>query len=104
MVPRCFPGGYNVKLYISRGRLAWWLLAVLHSAWGCKFDISQTTGVVSKRMPQRIVNLIWLLSVFKKSVTLCNIYLLYPLNKARIFFHETKVICIYMNNAHANKK
>ena len=28
---RCFPGGYNVKLYISRGRLAWWLLAFLHS-------------------------------------------------------------------------
>ena len=31
VVPRCFPGGYNVKLYISRGRLAWWLLAFLHS-------------------------------------------------------------------------
>ena len=27
MVSRCFPGGYNIKLYISRGRLAWWLLA-----------------------------------------------------------------------------
>ena len=27
VVSRCFPGGYNVKLYISRGRLAWWLLA-----------------------------------------------------------------------------
>ena len=33
VVSRCFPGGYNVKLYISRGRLAWWLLAFLHS--GC---------------------------------------------------------------------
>ena len=33
VVSRCFPGGYNVKLYISRGRLAWWLLAFLHSAW-----------------------------------------------------------------------
>ena len=31
VVSRCFPGGYNVKLYISRGRLAWWLLASLHS-------------------------------------------------------------------------
>ena len=29
--PGVFPGGYNVKLYISRGRLAWWLLAFLHS-------------------------------------------------------------------------
>ena len=27
VVSRCFPGGYNVKLYISRGRLAWWLQA-----------------------------------------------------------------------------
>ena len=31
VVFRCFPGGHNVKLYISRGRLAWWLLAFLHS-------------------------------------------------------------------------
>ena len=31
VVSRCFPGGYSVKLYISRGRLAWWLLAFLHS-------------------------------------------------------------------------
>ena len=31
VVSRCFPGGYNVKLYISRGRLAWWLLTSLHS-------------------------------------------------------------------------
>ena len=31
VVSRCFPGGYNVKLYISRGMLAWWLLAFLHS-------------------------------------------------------------------------
>ena len=29
VVSRCFPGGYKVKLYISRGRLAWWLLAFL---------------------------------------------------------------------------
>ena len=31
VVSRCFPRGYNVKLYIFRGRLAWWLLAFLHS-------------------------------------------------------------------------
>ena len=31
VVPWCFPGSYNVKLYISRGRLAWWLLTFLHS-------------------------------------------------------------------------
>ena len=33
VVSRCFPGGYNVKLYISRCRLAWWLLAFLHSVY-----------------------------------------------------------------------
>ena len=40
VVSRCFPGGYNVKLYISRGRLAWRLLAFLHSdsvTWSFKF-------------------------------------------------------------------
>ena len=31
VVSRCFPGGYNVKLYIPRGRLAWWLLTFLHT-------------------------------------------------------------------------
>ena len=35
VVSRCLPGGYNVKLYISRGRLAWWLLAFLHNV--CTF-------------------------------------------------------------------
>ena len=41
VVSRCFPGGYNVKLYISRGRLAWWLLAFLHSGatWQLMMDI-----------------------------------------------------------------
>ena len=38
MVSRCFPGGYNVKLYISRGRLAWWLLAFLHSVNICTWS------------------------------------------------------------------
>ena len=36
VVSRCFPGGYNVKLYISRSRLAWWLLAFLHSEYYAK--------------------------------------------------------------------
>ena len=39
MVSRCFPGGYNVKLYISRGRLAWWLLAFLHSVCSLPFSM-----------------------------------------------------------------
>ena len=36
VVSRCFPGGYNVKLYISTGRLAWWLLAFLCCAYSYK--------------------------------------------------------------------
>ena len=35
VVSRCFPGGYNVKLYISRGRLAWWLLAFFAQCYHC---------------------------------------------------------------------
>ena len=52
MVSRCFPGGYNVKLYISRGRLAWWLLAFLHSDWQvdklwglCALDVTWFTFI-----------------------------------------------------------
>ena len=40
VVSRCFPGGYNVKLYISRGRLAWWLLDFLHSVSGALCSVS----------------------------------------------------------------
>ena len=43
MVSRCFPGGYNVKLYISRGRLAWWLLAFLHSVSDSTVDAGGAT-------------------------------------------------------------
>ena len=34
VVSRCFLGGYNVKLYISRGRLAWLLLVF----WCCDYN------------------------------------------------------------------
>ena len=40
VVSRCFPGAYNVKLYISRGRLAWWLLAFLCCGRECDTLIS----------------------------------------------------------------
>ena len=43
VVSRCFPGGYNVKLYISRGRLAWWLLAFLHSDNASKSYMNQNS-------------------------------------------------------------
>ena len=46
VVSRCFPGGYNVKLYISRGRLAWWLLAFLHSVLTCQSTESPNSGLV----------------------------------------------------------
>ena len=47
VVSRCFPGGYNVKLYISRGRLAWWLLAFLHSACTFRFTFISFSYTVS---------------------------------------------------------
>ena len=47
MVSRFFPGGYNVKLYISRGRLAWWLLAFLCCAYmSTLFYLSSIFGCV----------------------------------------------------------
>ena len=56
VVSRCFPGGYNVKLYISRGRLAWWLLAFLHSAHtfttSCLVVISIVVSVILQQSPQ----------------------------------------------------
>ena len=47
VVSRCFPGGYNVKVYISRGRLAWWLLAFLC----CASDSSWEGTCVIHSMP-----------------------------------------------------
>ena len=47
VVSRCFPGGYNVKLYISRGRLAWWLLAFLHSVINGHSIVLRRTGSLS---------------------------------------------------------
>ena len=42
VVSRCFPGGYNVKLDISRGRLAWWLMAFLC----CVCDLLTALGYI----------------------------------------------------------
>ena len=59
MVSRCFPGGYNVKLYISRGRLAWWLLAFFCAVLGTEYNMAQPTGLIShftnntKQIPQK---------------------------------------------------
>ena len=79
VVSRCFPGGYNVKLYISRGRLAWWLLAFLHSAttnrwsfnlpqvfvWVC---ISKHYHFITSR-----VALHWIITLYKHIVTYVTI-------------------------------
>ena len=46
VVSRCFPGGYNVKLYISRGRLAWWLLYRLFAQ--CIL-VNVTTGCIASK-------------------------------------------------------
>ena len=45
VVSRCCPGGYNVKLYISRGRLAWWLLAFLYCV--PLIDLFSLLGIVT---------------------------------------------------------
>ena len=47
---RCFPGGYNVKLYISRGRLAWWLLAFLCCGFTNKWRIKDHHCIENRRM------------------------------------------------------
>ena len=49
MVSRCFPGGYNVKLYISRGRLARWLLAFLHSDTTCRIKTNKSHHFVDRQ-------------------------------------------------------
>ena len=64
VVSRCFPGGYNVKLYISRGRLAWWLLTFLHSASfsGAKHSCDQfsSCSLRNRRRPQCHTIIEWL--------------------------------------------
>ena len=52
VVFRCFPGGYNVKLYISRGRLAWSLLgfcAVLVTNHFCGYPSSLPAIMITFR-------------------------------------------------------
>ena len=56
VVSRCFPGGYNVKLYISRGRLAWWLLAFLHSAYPRSWHYYQNDTFIYERMLRRYLS------------------------------------------------
>ena len=58
VISRCFPGGYNVKLYISRGRLAWWLLAFLHS---------DATPYAELQVGQSLMEITWLSLVLHKS-------------------------------------
>ena len=47
VVSRCFPGGYNVKLYISMGRLAWWLLDFLYSVMFTKAAVKYTSRSIA---------------------------------------------------------
>ena len=58
MVSRCFPGGYNVKLYISRGRLAWWLLAFLCCVeWSSNLAVTVQRAIHSNCTEQFSLNL-----------------------------------------------
>ena len=81
MVSRCFPGGYNVKLYISRGRLAWWLLAFLccapspcaHVSWVhvCMHEDENCSGSrVFPAEPEHVVE-------FGTLISLSSLYLSY---------------------------
>ena len=55
VVSRCFPGGYNVKLYISRDRLAWWLLAFLHSESSCCGYIALDSNKLFKKLKLPVI-------------------------------------------------
>ena len=75
MVSRCFPGGYNVKLYISRGRLAWWLLAFLCCATfiSCSFYISSFSFLVHRWFSRVLFKAHCLLQFIKKDLRQCEI-------------------------------
>ena len=73
VVSRCFPDGYNVKLYISRGRLAWWLLAFLHSEYADILSRPQLSTFHSTKYPS------WLGSRSSMDWAVCMI-LLYMIN------------------------
>ena len=62
VVSRCFPGGYNVKLYISRGRIAWWLLAffVLFTRIICTFFLPYTCKASIYLYPTEIINFMYI--------------------------------------------
>ena len=61
VVSRCFPGGYNVKLYISRDRLAWWLLAFLCCV--CRCDFGAVWQLLWLRAFQMLVIKCWSLEI-----------------------------------------
>ena len=74
VVSRCFPGGYNVKLYISRGRLAWWLLAFLHSVlwYWLSQKHSHVNYIVAGYTPYSLRNIPdWPRSVRLSNITRC---------------------------------
>ena len=68
VVSRCFPGGYNVKLYISRGRLAWWLLAFLHSV------MSQLCRTVLREVRDSTVTLLPILQPVTNHLYICSLH------------------------------
>ena len=60
----CCPSASDVKLYISRGRLAWWLLAFLHSEWwSYQIRVRFHTGSVHKQYPKSEEKSLWNSSV-----------------------------------------
>ena len=72
VVSNCFPCGYNVKLYISRGRLAWWLLAFLHSVRVCKL-----ASVTPYQHHHQMLNCAVRLTMLTPCVYTCRLHFLF---------------------------
>ena len=91
VVSRCFPGGYNVKLYISRARLAWWLLAFLHSVTNdhvLRAGISVTWNVLCHHLEVVSSNPDWV-KLWVRSTYFCPKSYLNP-SKCNLFWCERK--------------
>ena len=82
VVSRCFAGGYNVKLYIFRGRLAWWLLAFLCCGYECipeyKTNLKRQNINKSDRITNKFLQRLGVISSkFCRRIIVCKI-LIHP--------------------------
>ena len=111
MVSRCFPGGYNVKLYISRDRLAWWLLAFLCCESKCHV-IRRSARWLKKHIALKIHIIVLSFGYAKGSHTFaclqqtCNIertYKGYELSALKYYFMEYRHDSIFCTTVQLSK-